>query len=47
MKLNSILQLNRRELLPHTCQIINQMTSNKSSEEFENFKGKKKAMKIE
>ena len=46
-RLDSILQLNGRELLTHAGQISHQMALDKSSGEFEKFKEKQKAIEIE
>ena len=46
-RLDSILQLNGRELLTHAGQIAHQMALDKSSGEFEKFKEKQKAIEIE
>lgn len=46
-RLDSILQLNGRELLTHAGQISHQMALDKSSGEFEKFREKQKAIEIE
>lgn len=46
-RLDSILQLNGRELLTHAGKISHQMALDKSSGEFEKFKEKQKAIEIE
>ena len=46
-RLDSILQLNGRELLTHAGQISHQMALDKSSREFEKFKEKQKTIEIE
>ena len=46
-RLDSILQLNGRELLSHAGKISHQMALNKSTEEFEKFKESRKAIEIE
>jgi hypothetical protein len=46
-RLDSILQLNGRELLTHAGQISHQMALDKSSGEFEKFAANKKAIEIE
>jgi len=46
-RLDSILQLNGRELLTHAGEISHQMALNKSSDEFHKFKDQQKAIEIE
>ncbi|MNE22607.1 hypothetical protein D3C80_1158240 [compost metagenome] len=46
-RLDSILQLNGRELLTHAGKISHQMALDKSTKEFEKFKESKKAIEIE
>jgi len=46
-RLDSILQLNGRELLSHAGKITHQMALNKSTEEFEKFKENRKTIEIE
>jgi hypothetical protein len=46
-RLDSILQLNGRELLTHAGKISHQMALDKSSDEFEKFKEKQKSIEIE
>ena len=46
-RLDSILQLNGRELLTHAGEISHQMALNKSSDEFQKYKEKQKAIEIE
>lgn len=46
-RLDSILQLNGRELLTHAGKISQQMALDKSSGEFEKFKEKQKSIEIE
>lgn len=46
-RLDSILQLNGRELLTHAGQISHQMALDKSSVEFEKFVANRKAIEIE
>ena len=46
-RLDSILQLNGRELLSHAGKVSHQMALNKSTEEFEKFKESRKTIEIE
>ena len=46
-RLNSILQLNGRELLTHAGKISHQMALDKSTVEFEKFKENRKSIEIE